>query len=339
MAVTLRIDQTQWRAAADDVATQLGGIVPVVKGNGYGFTAPVLLAEATRLGADTVAVGTYAELPTALGEFAGTVLVMEPYRAAIHSAVAGLTDPRTLHTVTTIADHEDLAARGAHRVLVEGRTSMNRFGASLEHLGSLAARPGVEGAALHLPLGRGHVEEISRWVGAHAGVRTWFVSHVDAAELGTLRARFPDRDLRPRVGTALWLTGAQSYRVEADVLDVFEVKGAQRVGYRGREVRGGHVVVVSGGTSHGVAMESPKAADGVRGRAIALAEGALEAAHRVRSPFIINGAHPLFVEPPHMQCSLLHLPSGQPAPVVGDRVPVRLRLTVAHVDTVAFDTP
>jgi hypothetical protein len=81
-------------------------------------------------------------------------------------------------------------------------------------------------------------------------------------------------------------------------------------------------------------MESPASAATARSRAIAVAEGVLEAAHRVRSPFTIGGTMPRFAEPPHMQCSLLTLPEGVQPPRVGDEVPVRMRLTTAYPDDV-----
>jgi hypothetical protein len=122
--------------------------------------------------------------------------------------------------------------------------------------------------------------------------------------------------------------------VRAHVLDVRPVTKGTRVGYRQRPVASGHLVVVSGGTSHGVAMESPSSAATARTRAMAVAEGVLEAAHRVRSPFTVSGTMPRFAEPPHMQCSLLALPEGVAPPWVGEEVPVRMRLTTTTPDAV-----
>ena len=56
-----------------------------------------------------IAVGTYAEVPSALAGFGGDVLVMEPYRAAIHSGLPHVADRRLVHTVTTHADVSSLA--------------------------------------------------------------------------------------------------------------------------------------------------------------------------------------------------------------------------------------
>ncbi|GAA5034992.1 alanine racemase [Terrabacter aeriphilus] len=337
MSFVLHVDGERWRAGLDRVVAERPGIVPVIKGNGYGFGRNLLCAEASRLGAPTIAVGTYAEVPEALAAFGGDVLVMEPYRAAIHAGLPDLLNTRLVHTVTTSVDVESLRGVLAEaRVVVEGLTSMNRFGAPVGEVGDLAAAADAVGVTLHLPLGTGHVEEIARFIAAVPRVQTWFVSHVSTRELATLAERFPDHTFRPRIGTDLWYADKGSYEVRAHVLDVRPVAKGTRVGYRQRPVAGGHLVVVSGGTSHGVAMESPSSAATLRSRAIAVTEGVLEAAHRVRSPFTVSGTTPRFAEPPHMQCSLLVLPEGATPPRVGDEVPVRMRLTTTAPDAVVI---
>ncbi|MHA3835847.1 alanine racemase [Terrabacter sp. AAH1] len=335
MSFVLHVDGERWRAGHDQFVADRPGLVPVIKGNGYGFGRDLLCAEASRLGVAMVAVGTYAELPEALAAYGGDVLVMEPYRAAIHGDVPDLDNRRAVHTVTTHADLDHL--RGATpdaRVVVEGLTSMNRFGTPATEVAELAGAADAIGVTLHLPLGTGHVDEITRFIAAVPGVRSWFVSHVSTTELATLAARYPEHEFRPRIGTDLWYSDKGSYEVRAHVLDVRPVEKGTRVGYRQRPLPAGHVVVVSGGTSHGVAMESPSSAATPRSRAIAVAEGVLEAAHRVRSPFTVSGLMPRFAEPPHMQCSLLSLPEGVAPPHVGDEVTVRMRLTTTTPDAV-----
>ena len=335
MTFVLHVDGERWRAGHDRFVAEHPGVVPVIKGNGYGFGRDLLCGEAARLGASTVAIGVYTEVPAALAAFDGDVLVMEPYRAVIHAALPELADRRIVHTVTTESDLESLRRVSSQaRVVVEGLTSMNRYGTPITAVAELAGDADAIGVTLHLPLGTGHVEEISRFIAAVPGVQTWFVSHVAAAELSTLATRFPEHDFRPRIGTDLWYADKGSYEVRAHVLDVRPVLKGTRVGYRQRTVPAGHVVVVSGGTSHGVAMESPSSAATVRSRAIAVTEGLLEAAHRVRSPFTVSGVMPRFAEPPHMQCSILSLPAGVTPPRVGHEVPVRMRLTTTTPDAV-----
>jgi hypothetical protein len=70
----------------------------------------------------------------------------------------------------------------------------------------------------------------------------------------------------------------------------------------------------------------------MRQRAVAAGTGVLEATGRSLSPFIVAGAQRWFVEPPHMQVSLIHVPAGIAVPGVGDEVTVEVRMTTAHFD-------
>ena len=56
--------------------------MPVAKGNGYGFGVGRLAAQVARqwLGVDTLAVGTYDELPRSPARFDGDLLVLTPWR-------------------------------------------------------------------------------------------------------------------------------------------------------------------------------------------------------------------------------------------------------------------
>ena len=79
---TLRIDEAAWRTSLDRVRDATPGLVPVAKGNGYGFGLPRLAEEATRLGADTIAVGTPGELDAVADRFPGTIVVLTPWPGA-----------------------------------------------------------------------------------------------------------------------------------------------------------------------------------------------------------------------------------------------------------------
>jgi hypothetical protein len=345
MSLVLHIDGSRWRRHLSATVAAYPGVVPVVKGNGYGFGAARLLAECARLagsaGVSTVAVGTYLEVPEALADVPTDVLVMEPYRPAIHGGLGYLADPAVIHTVTSSGDlHSLVGLTGSPRVVLEGLTSMNRHGMPPAGLRALLADPAgacVVGVTLHLPLGTGHLAEVQTWVGALPDVRSWFVSHVSVDELAELRRANPGIDLKPRVGTALWLGDPGALTVLAHVLDVRAVTSGDRAGYRQRRLSAGHLVVVSGGTAHGVALEAPSSVATPRARAIALAEGVMEAAGRVRSPFTFGGRPAWFVEPPHMQVSLVALPKDVAPPQIGDTVPVRMRLTTLHADAVVLD--
>ena len=119
------------------------------------------------------------------------------------------------------------------------------------------------------------------------------------------------------------------------MLDVHELHRGDVFGYRGRTApRDGHLVVVSGGTAHGIGLEAPKGEAGLKARAAIVARGGLEAVGLARSPFWVDGKQRLFAEPPHMQASMLFLPHDARAPQVGDRVDVRVRYTATAFDRV-----
>ena len=119
------------------------------------------------------------------------------------------------------------------------------------------------------------------------------------------------------------------------MLDVHEIQRGDVFGYRGRTApKAGHLLVVSGGTAHGIGLESPTGDTSLRARAATLARGGLDAVGFVRSPFTIDGKQRLFAEPPHMQASMLFLPLGARVPDVGDEIGVRVRYTATDFDRV-----
>lgn len=178
------------------------------------------------------------------------------------------------------------------------------------------------------------------WCGEHLadvpgaeGAASLWVSHLDDAELGDVRLDLPDVPLRPRIGTRLWLGDRGALTATGTVLAVH--RSTTAVGYRQRRLaRGGAVVVVSGGTTHGVALEAPSPAASVRQRAVAAGTGTLEAFGRALSPFRWQGHQLWFVEPPHMHVSLVRLPAGVLAPEVGTDLEVDVRYTTARPDRV-----
>ena len=62
MTLTLHVDGQRWRSHLRHVHEQEPLLVPVAKGNGYGFGVGRLARKAEWLGVDTLAVGTYFEL-------------------------------------------------------------------------------------------------------------------------------------------------------------------------------------------------------------------------------------------------------------------------------------
>lgn len=343
MSLTLTVEGERWRSHLRAFADATPGLVPVAKGNGYGLTLGRLARKAEWLGVDTLAVGTYEELPEVATRFSGSLLVMTPWRpwvADLDADVAG----RVIHTVSRAADLGPLLDRQPEaRYVLERMTTMQRHGLGARELWDLAeatAGGRLEGVALHLPLADGgQLAEATRLMtdvaGMATGPRTVWVSHLTQAELTSLRTAYADFTIRPRIGTDLWLGVRDALRVTATVLDVHAVERGDTYGYRSRTApRSGHLLIVSGGTAHGIGLEAPTGDPSLRSRAATLARGGLDAAGFVRSPYSIDGKQRLFAEPPHMQASMLFLPPGSRVPEVGDEVDVRVRYTATTFDRI-----
>jgi alanine racemase len=348
VSLTLTVDGDRWRGHLRSVADATPGLVPVAKGNGYGFGLGRLARKAQWLGSDTLAVGTYAELPEVMQRFDGDLLVLTPWRPGHSEVPDGLPARRVVHTVSRLVDLLSLLdVQPSARMVLERMTSMRRHGMSADELRSAARllerRPALlEGVAFHLPLAEGaHLAEVvalvNDVVASGVATRRLWVSHLTRPELDRLRTSYADFEVRPRVGTDLWLGERAALTVTATVLDVHEVERGDRFGYRGRTVpKAGHLLVVSGGTAHGIGLEAPTGDRSMRARAASLARGGLDAAGFVRSPYFVDGKQRLFAEPPHMQASMLFLPRGPRVPEVGDEIGVRVRLTTTTFDDVVL---
>jgi hypothetical protein len=343
MTFDLHVDAARWRQHLAGVAEATPGIVPVAKGNGYGLGRDLLATEATTLGCPTLAVGTYPEVPDALAAFGGDVMVLSPWRPFFTDVTY---DDRVVHTVGRVEDVEALAARGEQaRVVVEGETSMARHGFDRHELAAVADALGdlrVEGFAVHLPMNGGNLSEAESWAAALGASQIetdiLYVSHLSPTELLELAERRPQLQIRPRVGTALWLGDLGAFDVRSTVLDLHHVSRGERVGYRQRPVpREGFLLVLAGGTSHGLGLEAPRAQSSALQRGKTLAKGGLEAAGFTLSPFFVDGKQRWFAEPPHMQASLVFLPSSARPPEVGDTVPAAVRYTTTTFDEITLD--
>ncbi len=346
MSLTLTVDGPRWRAHLRSVEARHPGLVPVAKGNGYGFTLARLARKAQWLGVDTLAVGTYDEVPEVASRFAGPILVLTPWRpfgAALEldDALSG----RVIHAVSRPSDLADLMTRHpGSRYVLEQVTTMLRHGMNARELREVIAPRGgrLEGIAMHLPLNQSsHLKQVHRLlndvVAAGLNTSTVWVSHLTSDELTSLRREYAEFTFRPRIGTDLWLGERAALSVRAAVLDVHPVERGDVYGYRGKAApRSGHIVVVSGGTAHGIGLEAPTGDSSVRARAAALARGGRNAAGLVRSPYAVDGKQRLFAEPPHMQASMLFLPSGTPVPAIGAELDVRVRFTTTTFDRIVI---
>jgi alanine racemase len=282
---------------------------------------------------------------------------------------------RVIRTVASIDALRSLAdGPGSVRVILEAHTSMHRFGFSESELLEVLADDGiraamergrvlVEGLAVHMPIaqpaddvpppgvrdGTAKVREVVRWAGLwqsktavwpghNAPANTIWVSHLDDSELALVRASLGEAVLRLRTGTRLWLGDRGALTAAGTVLAVHPLVSGTHVGYRQRTgPKQGTLVVVSGGTSHGVGLTGPTPASSIRQRVTTAGIGALDAAGRAMSPFTWAGKQRWFAEPPHQHVSMIWLPHDCVIPQVGDEVTAQVRFTTSSFDAVLLD--
>ncbi len=302
MTIRLSVRTAVWRSQVAQVAAAVDGLVPVVKGNGYGLGRQTL-AEIAADFADTVAVGTIYELgglPDAL-----TAVVLTPTLEA---------PPAELQPILTVgrAEHVEALNGWGGRVIVKLRSTMRRFGADDSSLVAHARQAGLEvvGVALHPPLAGTDDEHLVEIVSTLAGVDTDLVvwlSHLSPEAYASLPT---SHSYRLRLGTSLWHGDKSALDLHADVLDVRPVAAGERAGYRlGPVPSDGHLVMIGAGTANGVT---------------ALDDG--------RSPFHFGRERMALHEAPHMHTSMTFVPAGAPLPAVGDWVDVQRPLHMTSVD-------
>jgi alanine racemase len=323
MTVRLTVARVQWDAHVHACAAAYGhGLVPVVKGNGYGFGRPNLHEVVRQLSGAAaeavVCVGTVHELhdvPESL-----TPLVLTPSLAAPAATNAIL-------TVGSVAHVHALAGwRG--RVIVKLASSMRRYGASPVELADVVTAcrsAGLEivGHGLHLPLAGddpARLAETDAWLAHLDSTLPVWVSHLAPESFVALCDAHPTRRFRIRVGTALWhgVPRRDFLQLTADVVQTQQVRAGDTAGYLHSTVPfDGTLLAVGAGTAHGIAPLDH--ADPAR-----------------RSPFHFARQRLALLERPHMHTTLALVPSGQPCPTVGDRVDVQRPLISTLVDEVEW---
>ncbi|MBK7822300.1 MAG: alanine racemase [Tessaracoccus sp.] len=342
MALTLNIFRARWDAHQRTLLADIPGIVPVAKGNGYGFTLELLAARAAELGVDAIAVGIAQEVARVrAGGWTGDVVVLNPWRPFDALATELLDDDAVVTTVSRVEDLRAIAAgHPGARVIVELSTSMLRHGLAVAELAAAVdALAGLrpEGWAIHLPA-TGSLDEARRLADAAVDALpapVW-VSHLSVTDYRTLAGEL-EVPTRMRVGTRLWLGDRSAYETTATVLDVHPVAKGQRIGYHQAPMpKAGFVVIVSGGTAEGVAMAAPVPQRSVRKRLVTATEGMQAALGRSLSPFAVGGRKRAFAEPPHMHSSMVFVPGSTPTVKVGDEVPVTTRMTTVTADEIRW---
>lgn len=308
MTLHLTIDRTAWMRHLDDTVEALPGLVPVVKGNGYGFGRTHLHTVAATL-SPYVCVGSIHELNNLVPGIRPIVLTPAA------NVPRGLADD----VVLTVGSTADVAALGDWngQAMVKLRSSMRRYGASPSELHDVlaalaASGRSVFGFGIHLPLAGTDTErraEIDEWV-PHLSVDTpLWLSHLGEDAWAALRGDHPQRTFMQRVGTRLWHGSKSFLRLQADVAVVREVHAGDTAGYRASTVPSdGHLALISTGSANGVTSN-----DGL-------------------SPFHFARTRLALLEPTHMHTSMVHIPAGQPCPRPGDWVDVQRPLIQVAVD-------
>jgi alanine racemase len=310
MTIRMTVRTAVWRAHVASVAHAVDDLVPVVKGNGYGFGRGVLTDLAVEL-ADTIAVGSIHELDVldrpARRDRDTDVVVLTPT----------LTPPPSSLPVLTVGSlaHVEAARGWRGRVIVKVCSPMRRYGAEPNEIGALldaATRAGltVVGTAVHPPLAGSDDDHVATIVDLldvlPTSLPVW-ISHLDPVGAAGLPAT---HTYRLRLGTTLWHGARHALHLDTDVLDVRPIAAGTPAGYRQRPAaHDGHLVMVGGGSANGVGV---------------LPDG--------RSPFHFARRRVPLHEPPHMHTSMLLVPDGDPVPDVGARVDLQRPLTMTLVD-------
>ncbi|MEV5148220.1 alanine racemase [Streptomyces sp. NPDC052727] len=336
MPLTLTIDTVRWQRHQQRVAAEFPGLVPVCKGDGYGFGQDLLVRRAAGLNVPLLAVGTVREAEQALRLFRGDLMVLMPHQGGERF---GPTSDRVIRVVASPFGHRGLRGR---RVITELASSMRRHGVTPDELPAVRAAMGAwefEGFSLHLPLRRhpaaNGIEEVSAWMRrlARAGmpVRTMFVSHLSSQEMAALHTAFPGTAFRLRVGTRLWLGDPEATRYSSDVLAVTPLNDRRRSGWFGRRrTTRRFQVTAAGGISHGVGLKAPRTLQGTRERLRHVAGIGYASLNLHLSPFLWDGQRCRFAEPPHLMESVLLLHTEAP-PQIGDEVRLSLRHTTTRL--------
>ena len=318
MTLQLNVDSAAWRRHVSETVKNLGDLIPVVKGNGYGFGRATLIEHAQKISRD-IAVGTIFEahdVPPNCRTFVLTPVgkALPPNKNLAKNIVL------TVGSVSHVQNLRDVNWHGD--VVIKLRSSMNRYGADSSELNALVAAVQAAGLtqigwSVHPPLDgtpQSHATEIGNIISNIDSDLPSFVSHIDADSLVDLCNKFANKTIRVRSGTQLWLGDKSMFELNADVLDARPVKSGAVVGYRNITLhQDGTLIMIGAGTSHGVQLVGAEL-----------------------SPFHFNSTRLSLVEPSHMHTSMVFVPANQTAPKPGDMVDVQQPLTRVYPDIISW---
>lgn len=326
MPLSLHVDGQKWRSHLSQLMSAKPGLVPVIKGNGYGFGLELLAAESTRLGVETVAVGLASEVAKVRTAFAGEIVILSP-----DQVISERKDPKIIQTISSLEVLRNIDAN--NNVIIEILTPLNRHGINVSEISTALAiikehGLNLQGFTLHLPIAKIDIKLVSSTLKLLPDRSTVWISHLHGAD--QIKKEFTKLVFRERIGTSLWLGADSALEVTATVLENRKIQGS--AGYQQRQARG-NVIVASGGTAHGIGLTAPQNDFALIGRLKIIARALESAFGRMRSPYRHNGKTLDFLESPHMQCSLL-IGSGPSQPKLGDELKVRVRYTTTTFDQI-----
>ena len=316
MTLRLNVDTISWKRHFREVANGFGDLIPVVKGNGYGFGRTTLIQHAATLSKE-IAVGTVFEAHDVPKNCVAIVLTPAGRELPESLPQTAVLTVGSLHHIENLKNN---SWRGS--VVVKLRSSMNRYGANNDELTNVLAalkNAGLTqvGWSIHPPLDGNqsdYLTEIKNWMLQVSSDLPWFVSHIDASGIRQLRQEFVQNKIRARSGTALWLGDKSMTHLIADVLDIRSIGNGETAGYRNVKIKqDGAIAMIGVGTSHGVHLVGAELC-----------------------PFHFNQQRLELVEPSHMHTSMVFIPKGEKLPQVGDYVDVQQPLTRVYPDFISW---
>lgn len=173
---------------------------------------------------------------------------------------------------------------------------------------------------------------------------TLWLRGLTESEIADIHTALDVLPMRVLAAGELWNAAPDSTVAYGTVLGVHPVEKGRELGHAQRRApRDGYVVVLAGGTSHGVGLVIDPARPTLRDRMSRASAGAMAALGRHRSPFTWAGQERMFLEPPGPSESLIWLSDsevnsalagGHRTPAVGDQWPCRTDSAMQRYDQV-----
>jgi alanine racemase len=339
MTLFLEVKSDTFREHLNITVKDYQDLVPVIKGNGYGFGLDNLAIEAKKLNLTTICVGTVFEAIKLEKIFGEDILVLEPFTKSDASSAAAWQnlESRFIKTISALDSGFDFNSP----FVIEGLTSTNRFGIKIESLQEISEfnNPNLRGLALHLPIAKpkkSKIDQILLWIEKWEQLsqnKNIWLSHISVEELQQLKKIKPEFKFKTRVGTELWLGDKSFLSAKSVVLAVLE--GNNSAGYTQKKLaKNKKLIVVSGGTANGIGLNSDKTIKSFKDRLKVLALAFLSALGKNRAPHLINKKATYFFEPAHMNVSLLAVSRAKSNVKVGDTVELQVRFSTTNFDVI-----